>query len=387
MAGSPELVRGCAQILADAVQAVGANLAHLGDAFPADTTDAGSYPLRPATDRTPLGGNTGWTTAFWTGELWLSWEQSGDARFERAALQHVASFADRVAADVDCDHHDLGFLYTLSCVAGWRLTGSDAGRQAALAAADRLMDRFLEPAGVFQAWGDLVDPRQRGRVIIDSLMNMPLLYWASEQTGDPRFAEAAHRHARRLHENIVRPDGSSFHTFYFDPETGAALRGDTAQGYSDHSCWARGQAWGILGFLLNYSATKDPDLLAAARRLAAYFLDHLPGDKVVYWDLSFADGSGQFRDSSAAAIACCGLLELARHGDPDGRYAAAVQEIIASLARSYAPEEPRAGEPLLRHAVYNLPNGEGVDEGCLWGDYFYLEALTRLSRPDWHPYW
>ena len=159
-------------------------------------------------------------------------------------------FVRRVRDEVELDTHDLGFLYTLSCVAAWRLLGDEDARAAALLAADHLMRRFLEPAGIIQAWGDLSDPAQRGRTIIDSLMNMPLLTWAAEQTGDARYSDAVRRHTAQLREHIIRDDDSTFHTFYWDAETGEPLRGATEQGAYDDSCWSRGQAWGIYGFAL-----------------------------------------------------------------------------------------------------------------------------------------
>jgi unsaturated chondroitin disaccharide hydrolase len=160
--------------------------------------------------------------------------------------------------------------------------------------------------------------------------------------------------------------------------TGQPLRGETEQGSADDSCWARGQAWGIYGFALNHRYTGDPTLLDAARRCADRFLSHLPADGVAYWDLEFGDGSGEERDSSAAAIAVCGLFELGGE-----RYRSAALRILGSLIDGYAATE----SALLRHGVYDKPKGIGVDEGTLWGDYFYLEALTRVTRPDWKDHW
>ncbi|MET0425847.1 MAG: glycoside hydrolase family 88 protein [Actinoplanes sp.] len=365
-------VRATERAAAAALRTIDANLAAFGERYPDDTTVAGEYPLRTA--------NTGWTTSFWPGMLWLAYEMSGETTHRDAASAHVRSFATRLAERADIDTHDLGFLYTLSCVTRWRRTADREARQAALGAADHLLTRVLEPAGIIQAWGDLADPRQRGRTIIDSLMNTPLLFWAGEVTGRPHYASAARRHTTQLRDHILRPDNTTFHTYYWDPVTGAPLRGETEQGHSDESCWARGQAWGIYGFALNHRHTGDETFREAARRCADHFLAHLPADGVAYWDLEFTDGSGEERDSSAAAIAVCGLLELG--GD---RYLTAAARILAALIDGYAT----GGEPgaLLRHGVYDKPKGIGVDEGTLWGDYFYLEALTRVTRPAWTNPW
>jgi unsaturated chondroitin disaccharide hydrolase len=373
-----------------ALATVRSNIASFGALYPDDTTVDGRYELRPAADGFPLGGNRGWTTSFWSGMEWLAWELTHDEVFRDAAQRHAADFARRVRAGDDLDTHDLGFLYTLSTVPAWRLLDDEDGRDAALLAAEHLMRRLLEPAGIIQAWGDLTDPRQRGRTIVDSLMNMPLLTWAGEQTGDERYANAVRSHTAQLREHILRPDNSTFHTFYWDVETGAALRGATEQGADDDSCWARGQAWGIYGFALNYRATGDAHLLDAAWRCADYFLDHLPADSIPYWDLVYNDGSDAPRDSSSAAIAVCGLLELAEVDDDDDRAkraADAASTILASLIENYTPATPEDSDALLLHGVYDLPKNNGVDEGTLWGDYFYLEALTRVALPGWKPFW
>lgn len=373
-----------------ALKTVSRNIAAFGDQYPDDTTINGVYKLRAATGPYAEGSNFGWTTSFWPGMQWLAYELSGVEAFRTAGERHVQSFADRVERRIDTDTHDLGFLYTLACVAPWRLTGNVPAKHAALSAADLLMARFLEPAGIFQAWGDVNEPKQRGRAIIDSLMNTPLLYWASEVTGDPRFRNAAHRHAAALRDHIIRPDNTTFHTYSWDTDTGEPLRGATHQGHSDSSCWARGQAWGIYGFALNYRYTSDETLLRAAQRCADYFLDHVPADQVAYWDLAFTDGSAEERDSSAAAIAVCGLDELASwlpEGQRKKRYQQAGAKILASLTTRYTAADLPESNALLLHGVYHLPESLGVDEGNLWGDYFYLEALSRTLKRSWDPYW
>ena len=378
-----------AAAVSHALQTIDANIERFGDAFPDDTTVDGTYRLR-ARSGLPDGSNVGWTTSFWPGMLWLAFEATGTESYRDSALRFVPNFARRLADAVDLDTHDLGFLYTLGCVVPWRLTGDTAARDAALAAAEHLANRFLEPAGIIQAWGDLSNPEQRGRTIIDSLMNTPLLYWAAEETGDDRYRSIAMRHARQLRDHILRDEGSTFHTFYWDPETGEPLRGATEQGHSDDSCWARGQAWGIYGFAINCRHSGDASLLEASRRCADYYLDHLPVGLVPYWDLSLTHGAGEPHDSSAAAIAATGLMELASQlgDDPDAdRYRKAGIDILASLATHYATEGATRGNALIERGVYDAPKNVGVNEGTLWGDYFYLESLVRVARPDWTPYW
>lgn len=356
------------------------NLQHFGDRFPAPSSVGGVYP---AID------NNEWTNGFWTGMLWLAYEASGAERYREAAEAHVASFDRRQAERIQTDHHDLGFLYSLSCVAAYKLTGSTQARGAALGAARLLLERYHPKAGVIQAWGDLNDPAQRGRMIIDCNLNLPLLYWASEQTGDPAFREAADRHIALAARHIVRADGSTFHTFFFDTESATPRGGKTHQGAADDSCWARGQAWGISGFPLVARHNGSTELFGLARVLANYFLNRLPQDGICYWDLIFTEGREE-RDSSAAAVAACGLLELARNLpllDPlRDEYERAAAGMIATLSSHYLSDDQRPGAGTLKHAVYHKPNRIGVDESCIWGDYFYLEALVRLTR-TWEPYW
>lgn len=379
-AGRPLTVERLETAVATALRRMQRNLLRFGTRFPAPASVDGEYPLLD---------NVEWTSGFWSGMLWLAYEFSGDAVWRELAEQHVADFRQRIERKIAVDHHDLGFLYTLSCVSAWQLTGSTTARDTALRAAEQLMNRFLPVAGIIQAWGDLDDPAQRGRMIIDCNMNLPLLYWAARETQDLRYAEAANRHLRQAARLLVRDDASTFHTYYLDPVSGAPLRGDTHQGHSDRSCWARGQAWGIYGFSLAFRHTGDPDYLKLAKRLADYFLEHLPADRVCYWDLCFTSGPEE-RDSSAAAIAVCGLAELCAHLpwlDVDRpRYESARCEILSSLLDRYAAAADESGEGLLKHGVYHKPHGIGVDEACIWGDFFYLEALMRAGRP-WRSFW
>jgi unsaturated chondroitin disaccharide hydrolase len=379
-----------ADAVAAALQKVAANHVTFSDAYPHDHTVHNVYPPRGEVDGNPAGSNVGWTTGFWPGMLWLAYELTDLPEYRAAGLAHVERFRQRLVDRVDVDHHDLGFLYTLTCVAPWRLIGDATAKATALQAAKHLLRRYLEAPGILQAWGSMDDPRQRGRAIVDSLMNLPLLYWAGLEGGDVHYSQVAFRNACQLRDHFVRPDASTHHTFYFDLLTGAPLYGRTEQGASDESCWSRGQAWTIYGFALSHAYTGDTSFLHTACRVADYFLDHLPQDGVAYWDLIYTEGSDEERDSSASAIAVCGLLELSDRlsdGPQSSHYRAAARHILGSLYRHYSTVGLPESNALLLQGVYNKPGGAGINEGNLWGDYFYLEALVRLTKPDWQPYW
>jgi len=337
--------------------------------------------------------NDQWTNGFWTGELWLAYENSGDKIFRKAAMKQVQSFLNRIEQEIETDTHDLGFLYTPSCVAAYKLTGDPTARKAALMAADKLAGRFHERGLFLQAWGSLED-KNNYRLIIDCLLNLPLLYWASEETGIPKYANLAHAHFETALNVVIRPDYSTYHTYYFDPETGKPLRGVTHQGYSAQSAWSRGQAWGIYGIALGYRYNRDPKYRKLFDHVTEYFLDHLPKDLIPYWDFTFTDGSSEPRDSSALAIAICGLLEMADcvPKEEQGQYLHTAKCLIMPLYILCAAKSPEESNGQLLHGVYGRKTpyndciDHGIDECNLWGDYYYVEALTRLFKA-WNPYW
>lgn len=333
--------------------------------------------------------NNEWTTSFWTGMLWLAYEWTNDEKYRKVAEIQMESFKERLEKRIEVDHHDLGFLYSLSCVSNYKLTGCEVAKETAIAAADLLITRYYDKAGIIQAWGNLSDPKERGRMIIDCNLNLPLLYWASEVTGDDKYHKIAETHVKQAAKYIVREDASTFHTYYMDPNTGEPLYGNTKQGYSDDSCWARGQAWGIYGFPLSYRYTKEWDLIELSKKLTNYYLNRLPEDEICYWDLIFTDGDEE-RDSSAAAITICGLLEMVKYlplTDPERTvYENAALKMVQSLYEDYRTDVNSEANGILKHAVYYKGGGRGVDESCIWGDYYYFEALIRLAK-DWELYW
>ena len=337
--------------------------------------------------------NNQWTCGFWPGEIWLAYEATGDEKFKTAALIQVDSFADRIARKVEVDHHDMGFLYSPTCVAAWKLVGSETGKNAAIAAADQLLTRY-QPSGRFlQAWGTMDDPGNY-RYIIDCMLNVPLLYWAAQGTGSDHYREIAAAHTATTLANSFRPDGSTYHTFFMNPD-GTPKGGRTCQGYKDDSFWARGQAWGVYGTAVGYRYTKREEYIGYFKRVTRYFLEHLPEDLCPYWDLGFGDGDDEARDSSSAVIAVCGMLEMSKYlGEEDARYyTSAARKLLRQMIVKYSVKDPEKSNGLLlmgtysKKSPYNTCTEAGVNECVIWGDYFYMEALHRLLTPDWKIYW
>ncbi len=374
-----------------ALQQIWSNLEEFTDSFKRAFSQQGFY--HPTA-------NVNWTTGFWTGQIWLAYEWAKGEHYDglagllkKAGEIQIDSFLERIEKKIEVEHHDMGFLYSPSCVAGYKLIGSVKGRQAAIKAADQLISRF-HPVGEFiQAWGPMDQP-ENYRFIIDCLLNLPLLYWATEETGDEKYRQIAEKHIHTAIANVIREDHSTWHTFFMDMETGAPSHGATCQGYRDGSAWARGQAWGVYGTALAYRYTGRKEYIEDFKHVTGYFLEHLPEDLVPYWDLEFGDGSDEPRDSSSASIAACGMLEMARYMNAeDGAYYTDIaKKIMKSVVEHYAVKDLRESNGLVLHSTYskkspyNTCTPEGVDECNIWGDYFYMEALTRLSKV-WEPYW
>ncbi|EOC1317130.1 glycoside hydrolase family 88 protein [Cronobacter turicensis] len=368
------------QIMPDILQAVDRNMACWQERFPGAACQNGLYPIID---------NIEWTTSFWSGQLWLAWEWSGDQKYRTLAEKHIQSFGERIIHRNNTSHHDLGFLYSLSCLSASALTDNARARYIALLAADALMERYHPRCGIIQAWGELDNLEQQGRMIIDCNMNLPLLYQASLITGDERYAQAATTHITQASRYIVRPDSSTWHTFFMDVHTGEPRFGNTHQGYADDSCWSRGQAWGVYGFLLNYRYTRNQDLLALSQKLANYFINRLPDDLVCYWDLALTDPTS-CRDSSSTAIVACGLLEMIKHlpiSHPNREsYESIALRMVGNMIDHYYNLEHIPGAGLLKHSVYHFNGNIGVDECCSWGDYFLMENITRIIK-NWKLYW
>lgn len=370
--------------LSDALYRVDHNMRKFGYCFPSeDIEDRKFYGI--------IENNT-WATGFWPGTLWLAWELTKDTKYLTRVSKMMRSFKVRIEKEAYLGHHDLGFLYSLTCVAAYKLTGDKTCREAGIKAADYLANRFIEKGEYINAWYSVFDaPTQEGCFyIIDCMLNVPLLYWAYEETGDERFKDIADRHVKTTIATDIRPDGSTYHKFFFDVNTGAPLYGKTAQGYADESCWSRGQAWAIYGFALNYATTKNPESLEAFKKVTNYYIEHLPEDLVPFWDFTFKDGDDEPRDSSAALVFVCGILEMLKVCGEDQdvlKYEEIAARTLHSIIDNYATHPEDDTDGFVCRVTGSKPHNEAVDAVGSYADYFYMEIMARLLINGWKRYW
>jgi unsaturated chondroitin disaccharide hydrolase len=328
--------------------------------------------------------NNHWVAGFWPGMLWLAYTATRDPEFRQQAEVLIQSFIDRLDQRVYLSH-DLGFLYTLGVRPAWNLTHNQVARDLGVRAAQELIKRFNARGNYIQAWGETGEEPEAGRMIIDCMMNLPLLYWASEETGDRVYRQIARQHATTTLRYLVRPDGSTYHTYFFDPNTGEPIGGKTAQGYADESLWTRGQAWAIYGFALTAQWLQDAEFSAAAQMTAECFLHESPINHTPLWDLRLPQEAPQYQDSSAGAIAACGLLRLSQLTGQSAYREQAESLIETLIAECLEKDETRAGT--LKYGAQHVMQGL-ADEYLIYGDYFFLEALLALTgaAPDfWGP--
>ncbi|MCX2949355.1 glycoside hydrolase family 88 protein [Lentzea sp. NEAU-D7] len=336
-----------------------------------------SFPEITRAERWTYVADGGWIGGFWPGTLWLAHLDSGDAQFRALAEAAGERLAPRRLEPRD---HDLGFLFYPSWVTAYRLTGDTKWRDGAVDAATTLIQRWNATGRFIRAWGRLGTPGNAGRVIIDTMMNLDLLAFATEQTGDRRFLDIAIAHARTTQTHFLRPDGSTPHVFDFDPDTGAALGPNTVQGYSPASCWARGQAWGIYGFTTMYRRTGLREFRDTARRMSDYALSVLTPDGVPVWDYRSPLGVHDVKDSSAGAIMACGLLDLAK-ATGTTRYRDRALRILDGLVTTCLTTRSARAEAILARGTRNRPAEDGVEVSLPYGDYYLYEAILRVLKP------
>jgi unsaturated chondroitin disaccharide hydrolase len=356
--------------------------------FPRTTDTSGQLKLT---------GKYEWTSGFFAGSLWYAYEGTKNEALKNEAVKWTEKLE---ALQNFTEHHDLGFMVYCSYGNAYRLTKNEKYKQILIRAAQSLSTRFSEKTGSIKSWDGFGSwdgqHSYKFPVIIDNMMNLELLFFASAATGDPSYKNIAIRHADNVLKNQLRPDYSCHHVVCYDPESGKVLSRETAQGYANNSVWARGQSWGIYGFTVAYRETGDRRYLDAAMKMADFYINNsnLPSDKVPYWDFN-ANDTGytpsiksaalttpvKYRDASAAAITASAMFELSTYRKSgDNRYRNTATHILRSLASpAYRAEPDKNGGFILEHSVGSIPHGVEIDVPLVYADYYFLEALNRYS--------
>lgn len=319
-----------------------------------------------------------WCSGFWPGVLWYAYEYSNDSKLKQAAEKFTNPI--KTIAYSSASDHDIGFQVYCSFGNGYRLTGNEDYKKIMLAAADTLATLYDPVVGSIHSWP--MKPQYPHNTIIDNMMNLELLFWAAKNGGPKTLYDIAVSHAEVTMKNIVRPDYTTYHLGSFDDKTGAFIRGVAHQGYADNSMWARGQTWGIYGFAFTYRETKRQEFLETSMKLADKFLERLPEDGIPYWDFDDPRIPNAPKDASAAAIAACGMLELANlvtKEELKNKYYNAAKRFVDILSTD-AYLSDKKNQALLMHSVGHHPKNSEIDVPIIYADYYYMEALLRLKK-------
>jgi unsaturated chondroitin disaccharide hydrolase len=318
------------------------------------------------------------TSGFFPGTLWYMYELTGDEAWKEKAVAYTAPLEKE---QYNGSNHDVGFRMFCSYGNALRLSGDEAYIPILVQSAKTLITRYYESVGSIRSW-DFNKEVWQCPVIIDNMMNLELLFWASKQTGDPIYREIAITHALTTMENQFRDDYSTVHVVDYDTITGEVRQKNTHQGYSDESSWARGQAWGLYGFTATYRFTKDQRFLEMAENIAGFLLNHpnLPEDGVPYWDYNDPGIPDVPRDVSAAAIMASALYELSTYSDNGVFLRSEADRILDSIWENYRSSEGDNYGFILDHATGNLPRGSDIDVPMNYADYYFLEAQVRRKN-------
>ena len=337
-----------------------------------------AFPTGTKFEKFTTAADGSWVGGFWPGQLWMAYLDTNDDFFRQQAESWALKLAPRETQNTD---HDLGFLFLPSWVTAYRLTGDTSWRDGALVAAGELIKRFNAKGQFIRAWGALGTPDNAGRMIIDTMMNLDLLCWATKITGDSKYQDVAVAHARTAAKYMVRPDNTTCHVFDFNPDTGAPIGQNTVQGYSATSCWSRGQSWGVYGFARMFHRTGDRAFLDVSRRLADWTIQHISDDYVPVWDYRSPLAPYDVKDSSAATMNAAGMLDLAKlTGNP--RYESAALRFLDALGKTCLTTKSTRADAILSRGTRNRPAEDGVEIGLPYADYYLMEAILRVLRPD-----
>jgi beta-galactosidase/beta-glucuronidase len=324
-------------------------------------------------------GTSWWCSGFVPGTLWYLYSDSKQTKL----LDYARNYTARVEKEKNNKGtHDLGFMLYCSFGNGYLLTNDATYRSTLLTGAESLASRFNPKTGCIQSWE--ASQKWQYPVIIDNMMNLEFLFWASKASGDPKYRDICITHANTTIANHFRPDYSTYHVVSYNPNTGLAEKKNTAQGYADESAWARGQAWGLYGYTVMYRETQDKKYLEQAKHIADFILNHpnLPTNKIPYWDFNAPNIPDAKRDASAGAIIASALLELSGYVDEASAktYRKVAETQIRTLSSpEYFAEIGENGNFLIKHSVGSLPGKSEVDVPLTYADYYYVEALLRYK--------
>ncbi len=321
-----------------------------------------------------------WTNGFWPAQLWLLYHAYGNEEF-RTVAEEVQDKLDAVLLDPMAMDHDAGFRFLISDVADYRITGNRQSRNRGILAASNMAGRFNLKAGLIRAWNDPGDGKTAGLAIIDCMMNLPLLYWASDELHDSRFRQIAMAHADSVQKVFVRENGSVHHIVEFDPETGRIIGPQGGQGMQVGSAWTRGQSWALYGFTLSYLHTKEERYLETAKQVADYVVSQISETGIVPVDFD-QPADILWEDSTAAAIFACGLLELEKltDGEQKETYYHTAVLLLHTLAEKRCSWDPEIDNLVEKcSAAYH---DREHDFSIIYGDYYFTEGILKLAERD-----
>lgn len=323
-----------------------------------------------------------WCSGFFPGQLWYLYESNPTPELK----QYAQLFTERLEkVQHVTDNHDVGFMLYCSYGNGYRITQDTTYRNVLVTGANSLSTRYNPMIKAIRSWDFTNNGKWQYPVIIDNMMNLELLSWASKTTGDSRFNDIGVEHANTTMQNHFRDDYSSYHVVSYDTITGQSHIKMTHQGYSDESAWARGQAWAVYGYAMMARETGKPEYLAQAKHIADFLINHpnMPADKIPYWDFNAPDIPKAPRDASAGAIIACALLELSQLDTTEKgkQYRAFAEQQVRSLSTpEYLAEKGTNCNFALMHSTGHLPGNSEVNVPLSYADYYYVEALMRLKK-------
>lgn len=320
-----------------------------------------------------------WTSGFFPGELWFLYEYTQNNFWKKKAQQHTDILEKE---KMNGSTHDMGFKVYCSFGNGYRLTQDEHYKEVLLQSARTLATRFKPAAGIIRSW-DHSKAQWACPVIIDNMMNLELLFWATKESKDSTFYRIAVDHAKTTMKHHFRPDFSSYHVIDYDTITGQVLKKNTHQGFADESAWSRGQAWALYGYTMCYRETRLPEFLEQAQNIEKYLFTHpnMPEDLIPYWDFDAPGIPDEPRDVSAATVIASALYELSLYDPEKGeRYRSNADKIIENLTKHYRATLKKDNGFLLLHSTGTKPTNTEVDVPIVYADYYFIEALMRKNK-------